>query len=390
MLKKLSLAALVAMGSMSVASATDLSEAIKDVKLGGYLRLRAYHESDKTFTTKWRTTAAFKFAIPVDENLKFHTNFAFDWNIDSNGKTNDSTTTSNTQKFEVKNWKDKNVTIEVTDSDTEKDNKAQPINVHMFADYKKNGASLILGKIPVKTPVTGTGVGEAVAAGAIATYKVQDNLTVAAAGLDDLVNTDQVAVKGNNTYAGAVIYNSDVADVQAWYFNVDNTIDSDIVVMADIKALKANGLTIHVDYATASLDDSISSDTQSYMNLSATFKQGAICAKAGYAVTGKDGGTVTLDHDSPLASVLGTEQQTGITNTKDNNALYANVTYKVDGKTSVKAAYSAVDIDSSNEILVGANYAYTKKFNVYAYYSMKTADNDGDNNEARLELKYKF
>ena len=107
MLKKLSLAALVAMGSMSVASATDLSEAIKGVQLGGYLRLRTYHESDKDYTTKWRTTAALKFTIPVDENLKFHTNFAFDWNIDSNGKTNDSTTTSNTQKFEVKNWKDK-------------------------------------------------------------------------------------------------------------------------------------------------------------------------------------------------------------------------------------------------------------------------------------------
>ena len=357
MLKKLSLAALVAMGSMSVASATDLSEAIKGVQLGGYLRLRAYHESDKDYTTRWRTTAAFKFAIPVDENLKFHTDFAFNWNI-----YNDQSTAGS----------------------------ATPLNVHMFADYKKNGASLVLGKIGVKTPITATGVGEAVAAGAIATYKVQDNLTVAAAGLDDLVNTDQVAVKGNNTYAGAVVYNSDVADVQAWYFNVDNTIDSDIVVMADIKALKANGLTIHVDYATASLDDSLSSDTQSYMNLSATFKQGAICAKAGYAVTGKDGGVVTLDHDSPLASVLGTEQQTGITDTTDNNALYANVTYKVDGKTSVKAAYSAVDIDSSNEILVGANYAYTKKFNVYAYYSMKTADNDGDNNEARLELKYKF
>jgi len=374
MLKKLSLAALVAMGSMSVASATDLSEAIKDVKLGGYLRLRAYFDSDDANTgttaeetTRWRTTAAFKFAIPVDENLKFHTNFAFDWSIYSDQSN--------------------------TGPDT-----ARPINVHMFADYKKNGASLILGKIPVKTPVTGTGVGEAIAAGAIATYKVQDNLTVAAAGLDDLINVDQMkainkttTTKGNNVYAAAVIYNSDVADVQAWYFNVDNTIDSDIVVMADIKALKANGLTIHVDYATASLDDSISSDTQSYMNLSATFKQGAICAKAGYAVTGKDGGVVTLDHDSPLASVLGTEQQTGITDTTDNNALYANVTYKVDGKTSVKAAYSAVDAKSSNEILVGANYAYTKKFNVYVYYSILDQNDKGqDNNEARLELKYKF
>jgi len=356
MLKKLSLAALVAMGSMSVASATDLSEAIKGVKLGGYLRLRAYHESDKSETTRWRTTSAFKFTIPVSEDLRFHTNYAFDWSIYSSG----ANTGANT---------------------------ARPINVHTFVDYKKDGATLSLGKIPVKTPVTATGVGEAIAAGAIATYKVQDNLTVAVAGLDDLINTDLVTVKGNNTYAAAVIYNSDIADVQAWYFNVDDIIDSDIVLRADIKALKESGLAIHVDYAQAELanDD----DTQTYFNVAATYKQDALCAKVGYAATGKDGGTVALDMDSPLANVLGTEQQYYIANTADNNALYANVSYKVDDKTSVKAAYSAVDVDSSNEFLVGANYAYTKKFNVYAYYSILSADS-GDNNEARIELKYKF
>jgi predicted porin len=257
----------------------------------------------------------------------------------------------------------------------------------MFVDYKKDGASLILGKIPVKTPVTATGVGEAIAAGAVATYKVADSLTVAAAWLDDLVNTDKVGVAGKDTVAAAAIYNSDIADIQAWYFTVNDIIDSDIVLSADIKPVDT--LTVHVDYAQADLDDSISKDTQTYLNLSATYKQDALCAKVGYAVTGKDGGIVVLDGDSPLASVLGTEQQTGIANTKDNNALYANVNYKLDEKTSVKAAYSAIDADSANEFLVGANYAYTKKFNVYAYYSIKSADS-GDNNEARIELKYKF
>jgi hypothetical protein len=384
------------MGSMSVASATDLSEAIKGVQLGGYLRLRVYHESDgvqkykdkkgndktREYTTKWRTTAALKFTVPVSEELKFHANYAFDWSIDNAGN---GLNEVNGKVLAAPSF----------------------VNVHMFADYKKDGAGLILGKIPVKTPVTGTGVGEAIAAGFVGTYKVQNNLTVAVAGLDDLVNTDQVKPVGKNTYAAAAIYNSDIADVQAWYFNVDDIIDSDIVVSADVKALKANGVTIHVDYAQADLSDNVASTvgakvagkltgagnkvdkTQTYFNLSATYKQNALCAKVGYAVTGKDGGIVTLDHDSPLANVLGTEQKTGITDTGDNNALYANVTYKVDGKTSVKAAYSAIDNDSANEILVGANYAYTKKFNVYAYYSILSADS-GDNNEARLELKYKF
>ncbi|WP_456470740.1 major outer membrane protein, partial [Caminibacter sp.] len=40
MLKKLSLAALVALGSVSVASATPLTDAIKNVDLSGMLRIR--------------------------------------------------------------------------------------------------------------------------------------------------------------------------------------------------------------------------------------------------------------------------------------------------------------------------------------------------------------
>ncbi len=361
MLKKLSLAALVAMGSMSVASATDLSQAIKGVNLTGYVRLRVYNDSDKTYNTRWRTTSAFKFAIPVTENLKFHTNYALDWDIYNNfNPTSGKAATS-------------------------------PVNVHMFVDYTKNGANVILGKIPVNTPVTATGVGEAIAAGAIAKYKVNDQIAVAGAWLDDLANTDQVTVGGKDTYAAAVIYNSDIADAQVWYFNVDNIIDSDVVVMADIKALQDKGVAIHADFATANLDNTISSDTQTYYNISAKYSKDKVCAKLGYAATGKDGGTVTLDADSPLASVLPTEQQTGITDTADNSVVYGKVGYKVDAKTNVFVAFSSVDAKSSNEYLVGAKYAYTKKFGVYAYYSILDQNSNGqDNNEARVELKYTF
>jgi len=358
MLKKLSLAALVAMGSMSVASATDLSEAIKGVQLNGMLRLRITNndpeKGDRINT--YRTSSDFKFTIPVSEELKLIAKYGIDGKVDSDLQNN-----ANVDPGLVENL--------------------------LFVAYSKDGLSAKVGKIPVATPVTGSGHGEAHGAGAIATYKVSNALTVAVAGIDALKGIDKLGgATANNIYAAAAIYNSDVADVQVWYFNVDDVLDSDIVVSADIKAIPAIGL--HVDFATSE-PAGANSKTNTYTNISATFKQGAICAKAGYAVTGKDGGTVALDGDAPIAKVLGTEQQTNIVKTNDNNALYANVTYKVDDKTSVKAAYSAIDNDSANEILVGANYAYTKKFNVYAYYSIKTADS-GDNNQARLELKYKF
>ena len=358
MLKKLSLAALVAMGSMSVASATDLSEAIKGVQLNGMLRLRITNDDPEAGDRKntYRTSSDFKFTIPVSEELKVITKFGIDGTVDSDLAAN-------------------NV-------------DPNPGENLLFVNYAKNGLNVKLGKIPVGTPVTGSGHGEAHGAGAIATYKASDALTVAVAGIDALKGIDKLGGKktAKNIYAVGANYASDVADVKAWYFKVDDTLDSDIVVSADIKAIPAVGL--HVDFATSE-PAAAGSKTNTYANLSVSFKQDALCAKVGYAVTGKDGGMVVLDGDAPIVSVLGTEQQTNIANTTDNNALYANVSYKVDDKTSVKAAYSAVDADSSNEILVGAKYAYTKKFGVYAYYSIKTADS-GDNNQARLELKYTF
>jgi hypothetical protein len=208
MLKKLSLAALVAMGSMSVASATDLSSAIQGVDLKGYLRLRLYNESnDNETTTRWRTTAAFNFTVPVSDELKFHSDFAFNWNIYDNGNAD-------------------NV------------DNAQPTNTHMFLDYAKNGANVLVGKIPVSTPITGSGVGEALGAGVLATYKVMDELTLAAAWLDDLVNTDSVAVGNDDTVAAALIFNNDMVGFQAWYFSVANIIKHDYVFSAYVKELK--------------------------------------------------------------------------------------------------------------------------------------------------------
>ena len=364
MLKKLSLAALVAMGSMSFASATPLTEAIKNVNFGGYLRERFYHHSeDKTgYTSRWRTTALFKFSVPVSEELKFNTAYAFNWNI-----YNDATTAGS----------------------------ANPLNVKFFLQYSKDGANVLLGKIPVPTPVTATGVGEATAAGALATYKVNDNIVVAAAALDDLLLTDQVGVGGKNTYAGAVIYKQDALAAQLWYFNVDNLIDSDIVARVDYKI---SGVALHVDFATAELDNSVSSKTQTYWNISAAYAQDALCAKIGYAQTAKDGGIVNLDADSPLNDVTMTQQRYGITDTADTSMIYGNVGYKVDAKTLAYVADANINDTNSktvNDLTIGVKYKYTKKMNFHVYYDVLNADKgnvfgDIDNNEFRFEAKYTF
>jgi len=207
-------------------------------------------------------------------------------------------------------------------------------------------------------------------------------------------------VNGNNTVAAAVIYGQDNIKAQVWYFNVDNMIDSDVVLRADYKM---DNIALHADYAQADLTKAaatklnVNDKTQTYFNVSAKYTQDALCAQVGYAQTGKDGGVVTLDSDSPLAAVLPTAQKYYITNTIDTSAVYGKVGYSVDKKTKVYAAATVINDDTAankdyQEYQVGVKYAYTKKMNIHAYYSILDASGKAtdDNNEARVEFKYSF
>ena len=373
MLKKLSLATLVAMGSMSFAGATDLSQAIQGVQLKGQLRIRFYNESDKVAagTTKkgynrWRTTADFIFITPVDENLKVVNQLSTEASVYSNSNELGNKSNVTPKAGEIK----------------------------MYLDYSNSGLHAIVGKIPVSTPVTGKGHGEARGAGAIATYTT-NGFTIAGAYVDALVGTDTVKVGGLDTYAAAAIYSNEAfGTAQVWYFNIENLIDSDVVVSADITALKDAGIKLHADYATANLDDSVSKDTQTYFNVNASYSANGLSAQLGYAATDKDGGLVALDMDAPIATLGVTQQEYVINGMADTSAVYANASFKAD-KTTVYAGVLAINDDSAannddTDTIVGVKYAYTKKLGIHVYYDMLDSKNGVDNNEFRFEARYKF
>ena len=372
MLKKLSLATLVAMGSMSFAGATDLSQAIQGVQLKGQLRIRFYNESDKVAagTTKkgynrWRTTADFIFITPVDENLKVVNQLSTEASVYSNSN-------------ELGNKSD------VTPKAGE---------IKMYLDYSNSGLHAIVGKIPVSTPVTGKGHGEARGAGAIATYTT-NGFTVAGAYVDALVGTDTVKVGGLDTYAAAAIYSNEAfGTAQVWYFNIENLIDSDVVVSADITALKDAGIKLHADYASNNLAAK-GAKTQSYCNVNASYSANGLSAQLGYAATNKDGGLVALDADAPIAVLGVTQQEYVINGMADTSAVYANASFKAD-KTTVYAGVLAINDDSAannddTDTIVGVKYAYTKKLGIHVYYDMLDSKNGVDNNEFRFEARYKF
>ncbi len=399
MLKKLSLAALIAMGSMSVASATPLTEAIKGVDLSGMIRVRFYNynKKDANDYNRWRTSSDFKFTIPVSEELKLVYKIGVEGNVYSD---------------------DDSINGDKTNVDP------NPGENLVFLKYSANGVNVMAGKIPVATSVTGKGHGEARGTGAIATFKASDSLTVAGVWINALKSADafdsksgyvtygldgngdvnlsdtKKHVKGvpgkvpNDIYAVAALFNVDMVKGNVWYYHATNAIKNLYTVSVDITPIK--GIDVHADYASGKLDED-NAKTKTYFNVSAKTNVDAFSVLAGYAKTDKDEGVVALDGDSPIANVLPVDQKYAIANLTDTSAIYAKAGYSIDDKTNVYLAYAGIndktvnDADSA-EIVLGGSYKYTKKMKFSALYSMfndkSTANKDV--NELKLEAKYSF
>jgi len=367
MLKKLSLAALVALGSVSTLSAQPLTEAIQNVKVAGYTKLQAYFDSNKDYKTKYLTEALFKFAVPVSDTVTFKSAYIINWDINGDA--------SHNRKLQ------------------------QLTNVKFFLQYSNGTFTGLLGKIPVPTPITKVGVGEPTGAGAIALLKA-NGATFVAAAIDDLVLTDKVPVKGNNTYALAGIFGNEMLKTQAWAFKVNNIINYDIVLMATAKV--AEGVSADVKFATAKLDKSISDKTQTYFNIAAKYASNGADATVGFIKTGKDGGLVALDEDAPFVNVIPTEQHdniapsaTNFKNNADDYALYAKAGYNVDAKTNAYISAAKADKAFNYEVVAGCDHKYTNKFKIHTYVSQASAKNaktkkDENNLEVSAEFTYKF
>ncbi len=398
MLKKLSLAALIAMGSMSVASATPLTEAIKGVDLSGMLRIRFYNEDpdNGNKTDSWRTNGIFVFKVPAGEHIKF-------------------VYRASVQTY-AKGLRDNGALVHVGALNSNDPIDVGHMNNLLFMAYSNNGLNAMVGKIPVKSPITSAdpatpGHG----AGAIVSYNVGNGLTVAGGYVDALKHADPFDYENyigdlitTSLYLGALVYNSDMVDAQAWYFHMPNLIKHEYVVSAKVKALKEYGVTIEANYASSKLDDnekfnyngtildlSNADDTKKYYDITVKYNNAGIHGLVGYANSSDDEGKVTTSVDSPLGGVLPTQQVTNIANYRDMDAWYGMVGYDVTSALNVSARYAHFDASDddgdADEYVAQVDYKYNKKLSFEAYYSVFDADEeDGDKNELRLQAQYNF
>ena len=387
MIKKLSLAALVAMGGMSFASATPLTEAIKNVNLNGMLRIRFYNEQPDGSHDyrRWRTNGIFIFKVPAGNNI----NFVMRNSVQTNVYTQDDNLNAAHKSTAV----DDNI-----------------VNNLLFMAYSKGNLNAIVGKIPVATPVTSADpAAPGHGAGAIATYKINDNVTGAGFFVDALKNphdnTGLGAVIAHNIAGAAAIFKTDMVKGQVWYFNVNNVVDSLITVSLDAKAM--DNVNVHVDYANGKLNsdfakaNNLDDSAKNYYNVAVSGKVDALSAKLGYAYTDKHASPVELSSYAPIGKVITVGQYFNIANLQDTSSIYGKVGYDLNSKTNVyvEGQYQNAGNDSANknndltEYAVGGSYKVNKKLEFAAYYDVADWDSKAsknDNNEFRFTAKYTF
>ena len=374
-MKKITLSLLLTIGALSnIAFAKNLSVIMRNTTLTGNIQLEGYADSNKIYKRMYETKARFKFLFPVNENMRLV------YGLDTYG---------------------------IVYNNNDNNNIDSPLdNTLLYFNGMENNLIYNIGKIEVKTPVTGSGVGEAHGTGLITGLRINKNNTLIFGFVDNIKDLDQIPGNktSNNIKIGAIVLQNQYNEFQTWYFNVKNLINNEYVVNYKYKYISGYGKTatqFRIIYAFSNITNKlkntagVSSNKQRYFNIDVSYKSGQTYEKLGYAKTYSGGGIVTLDNFSPIAKIFPAEQKTGITNTSDNTAYYLGLGYQQNYKLKYLLGYTNIIDKSSNnndskEYLLETNYKYSQKLNIKVYFSYLLNSKINSNKEFYIGTNYKF
>ena len=400
-LTKISLAALVALGAFSsVASATPLEEAIKNVDLSGFARYRYTNTHEKNTVAKnvtkgsvanhqFRMITNFKAAI--DDNffgvigLRYNTN---DGSGDNAGAGTDKALTE------------------------------KAFNVYQFyLGYKVGNTTITAGKQLISSYFTNDAVGT----GVRVVNKDIEGLTLTALAFDAIEgeqgwsNGDLYSVTTNlnsydvgNLYAAGIAGSYDPVNFQLWYASLTNLAD---VLAADVSANFAitNDVSLgaRLNYAHSQADTSAKNalgydDGNFYAGELSTSLFGLDLA-AGYI------GYKTQNYQDGKYSAFTFEDQGGLIDAGEDvfdwtraegkgSYFYATSAYTFDKFTAgldyIKGSYKTDEKTKVEEFVPRFAYQYNKKLKFSSFYAFKTEKEHNGNKEKtdkfRFEAKYSF
>ena len=397
---KLSLVAAVAVVGLTSANAQALEEAIKNVDTSGSVVYR-YNDSNNDKDTKKNSSAtnnnykvALNLSSKVNEDVKFNSRFlAANSNGSFAGKADDKGLSSQDDG-------DGNVDLSLS---------------HAYFGYTGLANTTVnVGKQGLTTPwtvaidsdgneQTGTGVLAMTTVGPVtfaAAYFNQTNLNNSGQA-NGSINNVKITNGSDDIATVGAIATLDAVTLDAWYNNIDDTLDS-YTIGANSK-LELNGVDLGIDarYVSLELDKRLDSaeNKNELAKLALTAKAGIVSGKVAYAWTGKDGGLTALDNDAQT-TLLGWNLNAN--GKADADYWQAVVGVDILANLNLSANYGnieyiqgTVDVEEE-EIYAQLTYKMSKNLSTYARYGVYTKDTNNisisevDSNTGRLQVEYTF
>ncbi|RAZ46715.1 OprD family outer membrane porin [Campylobacter hyointestinalis] len=402
-LVKMSLAAVVAAGALSsVASATPLEEAIKNVDVSGFARYRYDNKNTKaalngvdTSEGSHRFTSYVDFKAALDDNFYGILGLRYDSRDisgDADGRTNVGVNDQGAEEF------------------------GQTFNVRQFLlGYQVGNTTIQAGRQVVGTFFTDDMVGTGL--------KVLNTditgLTLAAVAFDDLQNDPDIGTRNlgtfnNNLYGVAAIGSYDPVSFQVWYAVLQNITDLYAVELAaNFDITEDLSLGAKAQYAGSNIDGGIknnpaltaglSLDDADFWAIEATVEGFGLDFSVGYIdfSADKDKSSVISYEDAGSFIKPGEDLLDYTFFNGENKYWFVTAGYSflekfrvgvdyVDGKNKTRAGVVDSEV-KQNEIVYRASYDYSKKLNFQAWYSNIDRDKNRDDvNHFRFQAKYSF
>ncbi|EFS2151342.1 major outer membrane protein [Campylobacter coli] len=414
-LVKLSLVAALAAGAFSVANATPLEEAIKDIDVSGVLRYR-YETSNEwsdingvaqnqgsgiSGKQDHKYRAQLNFSGAIADNFKAFVQLDYNAQDGGYGKNNGSTTRS----YEAANSSTLNVR-----------------QLYLTYTNENVATSVILGKQQLNTIWTDNAIDGLVGTGVKVVNNSIDGLTLAAFAVDSYNSDEQGGELGTvlnfseNLYGAAAIGSYEVfngqLNPQLWLaYMTDNAFFYAVDAAYNTTIFDGVNWTLEGAYLGNSLDNErkdLGNGNGNFFALNGSIEVNGWDATLGGLYYGKkDKATVTVIEDQGnLGSLLAGEE---IFYTKGSNLngdtgrnifgfVKAGYTFNETVRLGADFVYGGTKTEAGNggdklEAVARVDYKYSPKLNFSAFYSYVNVDKDTDSTHrdaVRLQALYKF
>ncbi|EAJ0854815.1 major outer membrane protein [Campylobacter coli] len=411
-LVKLSLVAALAAGAFSVANATPLEEAIKDIDVSGVLRYR-YETSNEwsdingvaqnegsgiSGKQDHKYRAQLNFSGAIADNFKAFVQLDYNAKDGGYGANNGSTTRSDSSKLNVR-------------------------QLYLTYTDENVATSVILGKQQLNTIWTDNAIDGLVGTGVKVVNNSIDGLTLAAFAVDSYNSDEQIgdldltALNFNeNLYGAAAIGSYEVfngqLNPQLWLaYMTDNAFFYAVDAAYNTTIFDGVNWTLEGAYLGNSLDNErkdLGNGNGNFFALNGSIEVNGWDATLGGLYYGKkDKATVTVIEDQGnLGSLLAGEEIFYTKGSKLNGDTGRNIfgyvkagyTFNETVRLGADFVYGGTKTEAGNggdklEAVARVDYKYSPKLNFSAFYSYVNVDKDTDSTHhdaVRLQALYKF